>query len=209
MKEQFLNPLAEFMNRTVDLDDSDVDLIESQSREVSFSKGELLIRDGHHAKYTYFILSGRARSYYTDEQGKTITWFFHFNAPNGSAKNHFAADYKSFLTNAPGTLTIEALTDVKAIQWSTSNIDHMAAQLPAFARWIRKLEQEFFIIVYDRIFTLMTMSATQRYEQMLRDEPHLPQMFSNDYIASYLGLAPQSLSRIKNLVSHHHLALAV
>lgn len=209
MKEHICDPLIAFINRTVELEDHEAELIRSQSREIHFQKGELLARDGLQSKFTYFILSGKARSYYTDEHGKKTTWFFHFNAPKGSAKNHFATDYKSFLTNTPGTMTIEALTDINAIQWSTANIDYLADHIPSFNRWIRKLDQEFFMTVYDRVFTLMTMDATQRYEKMLKDEPHLQQMFSNDYVASYLNLAPQSLSRIKNFVSHHHLAVAV
>lgn len=209
MKEHICDTITGFINRTVELTEQEAELISSHSREVSFSKGELLTRDGLHSKYTYFILSGKARSYHTDEQGKKITWFFHFNSPYGCAKNHFATDYKSFLTNTPGSLTIEALTDVRAVQLSTANIEYLAEHIPAFNRWIRKLDQEFFMTVYERVFTLMTMSATQRYEKMLKDEPHLQQMFSNDYVASYLSLAPQSLSRIKNFVSHHHLAVAV
>ena len=209
MKEHFCDPLIAYIRKTVDLGDNEAELIKAQSREVTFSKGSLLTRDGLHSRYTYFILSGKARSYYIDDNGKTTTWFFHFHEPFSCAKNFFATDYKSFLTNAPGSLTIEALTEIKAIQWSAPNIDEMLERIPVFGTWMRKLDESFFLIIYDRMFTLMTMSAQQRYEKMLKDEPHLQQMFSNDYVASYLSLAPQSLSRIKGNVNHSHLAVAV
>lgn len=56
-----------------------------------------------------------------------------------------------------------------------------------------------FLHTYDRVFTLLTMTATERYNKLLKEEPQLLQMFSNYYIASYLGIAPQSLSRIRGM----------
>lgn len=210
MNEHFCDPLTAYIRKSVNLTDSEATLIEEQSREVSFSKGSFLAQKGQHSKYIYFIVSGQARSYYLDDHAKTITWFFHFNEPFSSVKNLFVADYKSFLTHSPATLTIEALTDIRAIQWNFSDFDYLLNQMPAFETWIRKLNESFFIIIYDRIFTLMTMPAQQRYEKMLQDEPYLLQMFSNHYLASYLSLAPQSLSRIKANVCHTHpLAFAV
>jgi len=209
MNEQFCKPLTAYIRQSVNLTENEAELIEKQSRVVTFTKGSLLAEEGFHSRSVYFILSGQARSYYLDEQGKSITWFFHFNESFSTAKNLFVTDYKSLLTNTPGTLTIEALTDITAVQLSFSGLEHLLNGMPAFGTWMRKLNESFFIVIYDRIFTLMTMTAQQRYEQMLHDEPHLLQMFSNHYLASYLGLAPQSLSRIKSTVSHSHLAVAV
>ena len=209
MTEQFCAPLTAYIRKSVDLTDGQIELIEKQSRIVVFPKGSLMAEEGIHSKHIYFILSGQARSYFLDDGGKTITWFFHFNDSFSSAKNLFITDYKSFLTHTPGTLTIEALSEVKAIQWNYSTIEKLVNQMPPFATWLRTLNESFFTIIYDRILTLMTMSAQQRYEKLLQDEPHLLQMFSNHYLASYLSLAPQSLSRIKANVSHAHLSVAV
>jgi hypothetical protein len=63
--------------------------------------------------------------------------------------------------------------------------------------WMRKLNENAYVHMYDRAFTLLTMSATERYQKLIKKEPHLIQMFSNYYIASYLGIAPQSLRRIR------------
>jgi len=209
MTAEDCKPLIDYIRKTVEVKDDEIETIKMKCKEVNFSKGNFIAKEGYHSRYVYFIVSGQARSYYINEQGKTTTWLFHFNEPFSSSKNLFVADYKSFLTNAPGTLTIEALTDVRAIQWSFADFEFLLDRLPAFETWMRKLNESLFINIYDRILTLMTMSAQQRYEKMLNDEPYLPQMFSNYYVASYLSLAPQSLSRIKGAVSHVHLALAV
>ncbi|MFA6083468.1 Crp/Fnr family transcriptional regulator [Mucilaginibacter sp.] len=209
METNYCEPLIDYIQKSVKLTDEESAAIKKQCKEVVFPKGGFITQEGNYSRYAYFIVSGQARSYYIDDQGKTTTWLFHFNEPFSSPKNLFVADYKSFLTNGPGTLTIEALTDVTVIQWSFSDFEFLLEHVPVFGTWIRKLNESLFINIYDRTLTLMTMSAQQRYERMLNDEPHLCQMFSNYYVASYLSLAPQSLSRIKGAVNQGHLAMAV
>jgi CRP-like cAMP-binding protein len=209
MKTNHCGALIEYISRSVKLNHEAAVAISKRCREVYFPKGSFITREGNYSKYAYFIVSGQARSYYIDEQGKTTTWLFHFNESFSSPKNLIVTDYKSFLTGSPGTLTIETLTEVRAIQWSFADFELLLDRVPVFSTWIRKLNESLFINIYDRVSTLMTMSAQQRYEKMLHDEPHLTQMFSNYYVASYLSLAPQSLSRIKGTVSHGQLEVAV
>jgi CRP-like cAMP-binding protein len=77
-------------------------------------------------------------------------------------------------------------------------VDYLMEKSLKYERWVRKLNESAYLHMYDRAFTLLTMSATERYHKLLKEEPHLLQMFSNYYIASYLGIAPQSLSRIRS-----------
>lgn len=202
MNPDFCKPLLDYIRRYVTLNSEAEQIIGNQSREVIFPKGKMIFEKGDVARHTYFIVSGKARSYYTDYSGKTITWLFHFSSPKSNIKNLFVVDYKSFLTQMPGTMSIETLTEVKAIQFSHANLEYEFDHIPVFEKWMRRLNESSFIVTYDRVFTLMTMTATDRYLKLLRDEPHLLQMFSNYYIASYLGVVPQSLSRIRKSLQH-------
>lgn len=83
--------------------------------------------------------------------------------------------------------------------FTKEQVDYLIANLFIYERWMRKLNENAYIHTYDRVFTLLTMTASQRYEKLLKEEAHLLQMFSNYYIASYLGIAPQSLSRIRGI----------
>ena len=195
---QDLNPLLDYINTIVDLDSAATQHIIKHAKEITVPKGEMFFNAGDTARHAYFMVSGKARSYYTDYAGKTITWLFHFNDPFSNIKNLFVVDYKSFLTQTPGTISIEALTDVRLIQLGQHTFDNESGQLPALEKFIRILDERAFVIIYDRIFTLLTMSATDRYLKLLKNEPFLLQMFSNYYLASYLGIAPPSLSRIRN-----------
>jgi len=199
--ENFCEPIITYIKKTVTLDVESVEKVIAQSEEVIFSKGEILLKEGAVSKYCYFIVSGLARSYYIGPDGRTTTWLFHFNEPFSNAKNLFINDYKSFLTGQACTLTIEALTEVRAIKWSITNFLTMCNDIPVFEKWMRRLNESFFIVMYDRISSLLTMSASDRYIKMLAEEPHLVQMFSNYYIASYLNITPPSLSRIRSRVS--------
>ena len=193
-------PLLNYIGNIVSLDDSAVEIILNNCRDVLIPKGHIIFNEGEIAKYAYFIVSGKARSYYTDYAGKTITWSFHFNEIQSDFKNLFIVDYKSFLTQTPGTMSIEALTDIRAIRIGQPGLDARFGHFPVLEKCLRKLNEYSFTLAYDRIFNLLTMSATDRYSKLLRNEPYLLQMFNDKYLASYIGVEPQSLSRIrKNL----------
>jgi CRP/FNR family transcriptional regulator, anaerobic regulatory protein len=169
---------------------------------VLIPKGHLIFTEGEIAKYAYFVVSGRARSYYTDDAGRTITWSFHFNEIQSDVRNLFIVDYKSLLTQTPGTMSVEALTEIRAIRICQRGPDFQLMHLPVLEKCFQKLNEYFFGIAYDRFFNLLTLSATDRYNELLKNEPYLLQMFNDKYLASYIGVEPQSLSRIrKNLKS--------
>ncbi|WP_051200129.1 Crp/Fnr family transcriptional regulator [Flavobacterium subsaxonicum] len=193
----FALPFFEFVSQDLPMDIDMIALIAGHCKPVAFKKGCRLLETGADGKYIYFIVSGQGISYFTDYNGKTTTWFFHFNTPEASVKNVFAVDYKSFLSGAPATISIETLTDVTALRFSRDDVHFLTYNCALFEKWMRLVNERAFIMIYDRLSTLLTLSATDRYKKFLADEPHLLNMFSNYYIASYLDVAPQSLSRIR------------
>lgn len=195
-------PLLNYIGKIVNLDDAAVETILNNCRDVLIPKGQVFFNEGEIAKYAYFIISGKARSYYTDYAGKTITWSFHFNETQSGFQNLFILDYKSFLTQTPGTMSIEALTDIRALRIGQRELGATFGHIPVLEKCLRKLNEYSFIMAYDRFFNLLTLSATDRYNKVLKNEPYLLQMFNDKYLASYIGIEPQSLSRIrKNLKS--------
>jgi CRP-like cAMP-binding protein len=198
MAEDLQNPFIKYLNTIVDLDAETISLIYERVKEVSFPKGQMISRSGSVCRYAYFLISGQARSFYTDFSGKTTTWIFHFNQPVSNIKNLLIVDYKSFLNGKPASLTSETLTNVRAVQIGKSDLGYVLERCLLCERAMRKVSDQSFIVAYDRAFTLLTMSATERYNKLLEEEPHLLKMFSNQYIASYLGITPQSLSRIRS-----------
>ncbi|GAA3916844.1 Crp/Fnr family transcriptional regulator [Chitinophaga oryziterrae] len=190
------------MSQDVVLNDATKKLVEENCRLVNFAEGKRLLEAGNVCQYIYFIIEGKCISYFTDFKGKTITWFFHFNSPASTTKNIFAVDYRSFLSRQPATLTIDTLLPVTAIRFSADELKKLVGESPAVEHWLRLLTEKAFIQVYDRINTLLTLPAPDRYKRFLEEEPYLLNMFSNYLIATYLNVTPQSLSRIRKQLRH-------
>ncbi len=193
-------PYFEYMRRNLELDSEMMQLIASQLTEIAFRPKQIILAEGGVSNKGYFVVSGTARSYYTDLSGVTVTWSFHFNNNKSVGKNVFAVDYRAFLTNKPSSIAIETLSELSALVLTREAINYLMEKSLKYEIWMRKLNENAYIHMYDRAFSLLTMSATERYHKLLNEEPHLMQMFSNYYIASYLGITPQSLSRIR---THH------
>lgn len=186
----------------ISLDDAAVEIILSGCKEVLIPKGHTIFTNGKVTQYVYFIVSGKARSCYTDCAGKTITWSFHFNERQSNFNNLFIVDYKGFLTQTPGTMYLEALTDIRAIRIGQRGFDSKFDDASVLEKCLNKLKEHSFIAACNRVFNLLTLSASERYNHLLSNEPHLLQMFHDKYLASYIGIEPPSLSRIrKNLKS--------
>ncbi|WP_052273018.1 Crp/Fnr family transcriptional regulator [Flavihumibacter solisilvae] len=190
-------PFFNYMRRFGELDSESGELIASRFTEVNLPRKHVILREGECSDKIYFLVTGLGRSYYTDYTGKTITWSFHFNNEASVGRNVFMVDYRAFLDDKASVVTIEMLTDVKALMISKEGVHYLIENCPAFEIWTRKQNGSAYIFMYDRAFTLLTLSATERYCKLVKEEPHLLQLFSSYYIASYLGIAPQSLSRIR------------
>ncbi len=188
----------DYMRKSVELDSDMMQLIAAHISEITFPPKQIILAQGAVCNKIFFVVSGMARSYYIDVSGMTVTWSFYFNNDKSIVRNLFALDGRAYLTNEPSSIAIEALSEVSALVFTREVLIYLMERSLKYEIWMRKLTENAYVGMYDRAFTILTMSATERYHKLLNDEPHLMQMFSNHYIASYLGIAPQSLSRIRS-----------
>ena len=190
-------PYFEYMRRYVEVDSEMMELIASQLTEITFPQKHIILPEGNICNKIFFVVSGTARSYYTDFSGITVTWSFHFNNEASIGRNVFLVDYRAYLTNKPSAITIETFSEVKALTFTKEAINYLIEKSLKYEIWMRKLNENAYVSMFGRAFTLLTMTAVERYSKLVNEEPHLLQMFPSYYIASYLGIAPQSLSRIR------------
>ena len=193
-------PFLDEMSKLVTVDEELISLVAANCKLVQFPKNEKLLLAGDVSKFLYFIVCGECVSYFTDFKGKTTTWFFHFNRPESNVKNLFVVDYKSFLQKDKATLSIETLSPVTAVRFSSPQIKTLIENSHTFERWMRLVNEQAFSLTYCRINTLLNLSATERYKRFLENEPWLLNMFSHYLIATYLDVTPQSLSRIRKSI---------
>ena len=191
-------PFFNYMRRSVELDPDTMQLIASHVSEITFPPRHIILTQGVSCNKIFFVVSGTARSYYIDVSGMTVTWSFYFNNEKSIVRNLFALDGRAYLTNEASSIAIEALSEVSALVFTKEALSYLMEKSLKYEIWMRKLTENAYVSMYDRAFTILTMTATERYHKLLNDEPHLMQMFSSHYIASYLGIARQSLSRIRS-----------
>lgn len=167
-----------------------LDKIRQIIRTKSIAKGEILLRKGEISSKGYFVKKGCLRCYSIDEKGKEHIFMF---APEG----WMASDIAMLLRNSPSDLFIDALEDSEV---EVLDIRQSAAAgfdvYQLFSTGAEKLINRIGVL-QKRIIMLMSASAWERYEHFLRTYPNIAQRVPQRMIASYLGITPEALSKLR------------
>ena len=196
-----MNQFVEFISQFISLSNEDTIALENVLSNKSYKAGDKIVQEGSICNSILFTVSGKARSYFVNHEGQEFTWNFHFNDADSKFENYFLVDYYSFLRQTPSHLTIEALEDIEAITLSYTNIQKIVSKSINLEKVASIMSATAYENVHKRAFTLLTSNAKERYLQLLKDEPYLLNKFQHYLIASYLGVAPQSLSRLRKEIS--------
>jgi CRP/FNR family transcriptional regulator, anaerobic regulatory protein len=156
---------------------------EGMVEEDTFDKNDFLTREGQVERYIYFICEGIVRVFFTDKD-KEISLDFAFEGT-------FTTSYASFLQQQPSVIYIEALTEKLYRFYDQSQKAERIGRLIAEANYIRKNNRE---------ISFLKFTAKERYLQLLEEHPKLVQEIPIKFLASYLGIKPESLSRIRRTV---------
>jgi CRP-like cAMP-binding protein len=159
--------------------------------------GCVIQRTGAICDRVRFLVSGLARSYLQDEKGRDFTWSLHFNEPEANMKNRFVIDYASFTQGEPSRLCIEALTNVEIISIKKPDVEQLFAHSLVWANVGRLISDLAYHHNHHRVLSLLTLPAKARYEQLLNESPVLLRVAPQHHVASFLGITPQSLSRLR------------
>jgi CRP-like cAMP-binding protein len=160
------------------------------AKEREISKGSMLIREGQSVNKTFFVTDGCLRSYSMDKNGKEHTLQF-------AIKNWWISDFIAIYTGELATLTIECLSDSTVIEFNTKELDELHMLFPEFETFQRHNLERHVVSLHKRILNQMQLTAEERYDLFLEQYPDIEQHTRNYYIASYLGITQQSLSRIR------------
>ena len=154
-----------------------------------FDKGEVITEMGKVENYVYFIIEGVTRSYFFKED-KEISLDFHFTGD-------FISVYESFLDRTPAGHAIEALTPLSMLRIRYENLAKLYEKAPKFEQVGRIMTEELFKKSSERLKDLLSLSATERYVKLLNAHPQYVQNIPLKYLASFLNITPESLSRIR------------
>jgi CRP-like cAMP-binding protein len=161
------------------------------SKIVSLKKNDELQPIGHTCKTIYFINNGIARIHYF-KGGNDITESFAF-------KNEVIARIESLFTGKPSRKAIQILEDAEIVAIDATKLFQLYDRFPAVERLFRKIFEQSYVDLVNRIEGIQFHSAEERYRALINDEPEVLKKIPLKYIASYLGITQVSLSRIRAL----------
>lgn len=156
----------------------------------SYEKGEFLLREGEVCRHVFFVESGLLRAYTTDDSGKEHIIQF---AP----ENWFISDRSSTFFNKPSEFYIEAIESTTAIFLDNDFIDKASERSISFRQYNERILQNHIYHLQSRINLLLGASAEKRYLNFISLYPDLMLRVPQWMIASYLGITPESLSRVR------------
>lgn len=184
------------MQRYISINMIEWSFFQSKLSIKEFKKGETILYQGDVCKEICFINSGLARGFIIDESGKDFTWSIFFNDKDASMTNLFVVDYKSFLRKEPSSIQIEVLEDTQLVATSYENLQ-MLYNLKKGERFGRLMAQEAYCYTHNLIVSRQLQSAKERFEQFMQTTPFLLEKVPQYHIATFLGITPQHLSRLK------------
>ena len=155
-----------------------------------YKEGDYIIRQGDHTAEIYYVLSGLVRSYYIIEKGAELNKAFY-------SVNGVLTSFRALLTEQPSDLNIQCLEPTTMLvgdyrKVRAFNDKHLDLQIAA------RIVAEYAFIAKDaREYQLLSMTAKERYAQFLMDYEGFSDRISDRHVASYLGVRPETLSRLK------------
>ena len=167
--------------------------IESMFVPRRFRKRQYFLQQGEVCNRGGFIVRGAMRQYSVDEKGTE-------HIAELMVENWWIGDLVSMFTGAPSSFYIDAWEDTDLLVASVEDFARMRS-IPAFAQMAKSMIEGHTVAIHHRAHDALTLSAEQRYEKLLRTHPEFLQRFPQHVVASYLGVSPETVSRIRRLAT--------
>ena len=152
------------------------------------NRHEFLARPGEVESSLFFVSEGTMRIYYPNEAEEICVGFAYANT--------LICSYPSFISQQPSQYYIQALTRTRLLSITRADFYSLFERFPPIERCWRLLEEQALLGKIEREVEMLTFTPEQRYARLLERSPHIFQLFPRKYIASYLRMTPETLSRL-------------
>jgi len=185
--------LKEYYDSIIKLHENEWQFIASHFNRKVFARNEIITRQGAVEKFLSFVEAGTVR-FYIPGDDNDLTFSFSFD-------NEFTCAYDSFLTQSPSEYELQALTETVVWQISYEDLQKVYSQTKAGNYLGRFASEKLFLAKSKRELSLLKYNAKERYLKLFQEQPALLRKIPLKYIASYIGVTPQGLSRIRRQIS--------
>ena len=177
-----------FINAIVGINELDMQLILSKCREKKVAKGKFILKKGQIATQYFFIITGGVRFFYGEYANESTSWVVF--------KNEFFTDISSLNPQTPTRFNIETIEDSELLFIDKPDMDFLYSYIPVWQEFGRKIWEQMSVRMVNQIISFQTLSAEERYLQFM-STPELIQKVPVKHLASFLGITPNALSRIR------------
>lgn len=179
------------ISRCAPINPAELEIFHSRLKHKTLKKKTLLLAQGEVCKFEAYIIKGCVKKYYIDQNGEEVILQF-------AVEDWWISDIGSFSEQKPSNLFIETLenTDLLIIDFESKQL--LFREIPKLERVFRIMMQRAYSVLENRFYATVAHSAEARYLEFLEKYPSIPQRVPQQQIASYLGITPESLSRIKS-----------
>ncbi|MEW2920639.1 Crp/Fnr family transcriptional regulator [Muricauda sp. ANG21] len=188
-----MEQIKAYFESNFQMSEADWTIFSSKLNRCNCSKKEILLEVGKTEKYLSFIENGIVRLYVPKEDGE-LTFAFVF-------QGGFVSAYDSFLTQSPSTYVVETVTDTVLWRLTYQDLQTVYKETDIGNFIGRKASEELFLKKSQRELSLLQDSAEERYLKLFTERPEIIQQIPLKYVASYIGITPQALSRIRSRIS--------
>lgn len=182
--------LTEYISRYVSMSEMEIKVFQSYLKPLVLKKKEFLLKSGQLCKSRYFIAKGCVRLFYLDNKGNEQ--IIHFGIDNW-----WITDYESLVNNEPSMLNIQAVENTELLELPQGKFDELCKKVPQTERLFRKIMEKTYIAAQNRIGYIYSLKGEEQFHLFISANPEFAQRVPQYMIASYLGMSPEFVSKIK------------
>lgn len=183
--------LQKSFQRHVSLSDKEWELCKNNFRPKRMLRRQFLLQEGNVCRELTFVEKGALYSYSVDSKGNQNVLRFAFDG-------WWIADLPSFFTDKPSTVNIELLEDSELLILDRKNHEMLLDEIPTYERYQRIMFQNAYIALQQRVENALGLEAAEKYERLLEHNPEFINRVPLNLVASYLGVSPETLSRVRS-----------
>ncbi len=186
-----IEKIRRFIQRIVPIPNDEIVAFCGHAVPKHFSRHQEFVRQGEVCEQLLFIHQGLLRYAFLTENDEHTKDFA------VDTSNPFCTAFTSLMTKLPSQISIEALEDTQASCWSSDYLQELWDGSLHWQTWARRMTQGMYIRKEQREITFLRDSALERYQHFLREFPEVVERVPQHYVASYLGITPEALSRLR------------
>ena len=185
--------LTAHLLKDIDLTTEEIQEFISVLNYQKLKKKDLLIRPGDQVHQEHYVLKGCLHAYYLDQTGqKQIIQF--------AVEDWWISDFEAFFDNKPAQLFVECLEETELLSLDKVTLEKLYTRIPKLERFFRIKVTKAFVVLRNRILSSLQKDNKTRYIEFCEQYPNLQSRIADYHIANYLGMTPESLSRLRKTI---------